>query len=52
VLTGQTRRTITNHLLGGDLTLNWDEATNRVTMTGPAAEVFSGEWPCAVPQPA
>ena len=50
VLTGQTGRTITNHLLGGDLALHWDEATNRVTMTGPAAEVFSGEWPCGVPQ--
>jgi diaminopimelate epimerase len=45
VLTGQTRRQILNHLRGGDLHLNWDEATNHVFMTGPAVEVFSGEWP-------
>jgi diaminopimelate epimerase len=45
VLTGQTRRQILNHLRGGDLLLNWDEATNHVFMTGPAVEVFSGEWP-------
>ncbi len=45
VLTGQTNRKILNHLRGGDLHLNWDEATNHVFMTGGAAEVFSGEWP-------
>lgn len=44
VLTGKTERTILNHLLGGDLTLSWDEADNRVRMTGGATEVFSGEW--------
>jgi diaminopimelate epimerase len=45
VLTGQTHRKILNHLRGGDLHLDWDESSNHVFMTGPAAEVFSGEWP-------
>jgi diaminopimelate epimerase len=44
-LTGKTDRRILNHLLGGDLTLEWDESSNHVFMTGPAVEVFSGEWP-------
>ena len=45
VLTGRTNRRILNHLLGGDLELEWNEAENHVYMTGPAVEVFSGEWP-------
>ncbi len=45
VLTGRTDRTITNHLLGGTLTLEWPETTNHVFMTGPAIEVFAGNWP-------
>jgi diaminopimelate epimerase len=45
VLTGRTERTILNHLLGGDLELEWNEEDNRVYMTGPAVEVFSGDWP-------
>lgn len=45
VLTGRTQRRVTAHLPGGDLLLHWDEADNRVYMTGPAVEVFSGEWP-------
>lgn len=45
VLTGLTERRILNHLRGGDLELHWDEADNHVYMTGPAAEVFSGQWP-------
>jgi diaminopimelate epimerase len=45
VLTGRTERTIVNHLRGGDLMLQWNAADNRVYMTGPAVEVFSGEWP-------
>lgn len=45
VLAGRTQRKILNHLLGGDLELEWDEATNHVFMTGPATEVFTGEWP-------
>lgn len=43
-LTGRTGRSITAHLLGGDLELEWSE-DSRVYMTGPAEEVFSGEWP-------
>lgn len=42
VLTGRTHRTILNHLLGGDLSLRWDEASDHVFMTGPATEVFQG----------
>ncbi|MBI1917100.1 MAG: diaminopimelate epimerase [Planctomycetes bacterium] len=45
VLTGRTGRTITAHLPGGDLELHWSEKDNHVFMTGPAVEVFSGEWP-------
>jgi diaminopimelate epimerase len=44
VLTGVTNRRILNHLRGGDLVLEWNEATNHVLMTGPAVEVFSGDW--------
>ncbi len=44
-LTGRTDRKITVHLLGGDLQLEWSEADNHVYMTGPATEIFSGEWP-------
>jgi diaminopimelate epimerase len=45
VLTGRTHRRIIAHLRGGDLTLNWSESDNHVYLTGPAVEVFSGEWP-------
>lgn len=44
VLTGRTERQLTVHLLGGELQLEWNEADNHVYKTGPAAEVFSGEW--------
>lgn len=44
VLTGRTQRKITAHALGGDLQLLWSETDNHVYMTGPAVEVFSGEW--------
>jgi diaminopimelate epimerase len=44
VLTGRTNRKILAHLPGGDLTLEWRESDNNVYMTGPAVEVFSGEW--------
>lgn len=43
VLTGRTERKIINHLRGGDLQLEWLEA-GPVMMTGPAVEVFSGEF--------
>lgn len=45
VLTGRTDRNVLIHLLGGDLSIEWNEANNHVYMTGPAAEVFSGDWP-------
>lgn len=44
VLTGHTDRNVQIHLPGGDLDLHWAE-DNHVYMTGPAVEVFSGEWP-------
>lgn len=43
VLAGRTGRKILAHLPGGDLELHWAE-NNRVYMTGPATEVFSGQW--------
>lgn len=43
VLTGLTERTVNCHLPGGDLLLEWAD-TNEVFMTGPAEEVFHGEW--------
>lgn len=43
VLSGRTGRKVLVHLLGGDLELEWG-ANNHVYMTGPAEEVFSGEW--------
>ena len=42
-LTGRTNRTVTANLRGGDLKLEW-AASGDVFMTGPATEVFSGEW--------
>lgn len=45
VLTERTARSITAHLPGGDLQLHWSETDDHVYMTGPAVEVFSGEWP-------
>ncbi|MGI9012933.1 MAG: diaminopimelate epimerase [Phycisphaerales bacterium] len=50
VLTGKTDRRILAHLPGGDLTLEWragaaDSASSGcVFMTGPATEVFTGDW--------
>lgn len=44
VLTGRTSRKLLAHLPGGDLQLEWRESDNNVYMTGPATEVFSGEW--------
>jgi diaminopimelate epimerase len=43
VLAGVTERKILAHLPGGDLELRWAE-NDHVYMTGPAVEVFSGEW--------
>ncbi len=44
VLAGLTDRKVLIHLPGGDLTIEWRESDNHVYMTGPATEVFSGEW--------
>ncbi len=44
VLTGRCDRRLVNHLAGGDLELEWLE-DGPVLMTGPATEVFTGEWP-------
>jgi len=44
VLTERTARRITAHLPGGDLELEWREDDGHVYMTGPAVEVFTGEW--------
>jgi diaminopimelate epimerase len=45
VLTGRTARAILAHLPGGDLELAWPDDGASVVMTGPATEVFSGDWP-------
>ena len=42
-LTGRTARRATIHLLGGDLEIEWAE-NNHVYKTGPAEEVFRGDW--------
>lgn len=44
MLTGRVHGSkVTVHLLGGDLSVEWNRTTNRVLMSGPATEVFSGE---------
>lgn len=43
VLAGKTGRHVLVHMPGGDLELEW-AADDHVYMTGPAVEVFSGEW--------
>jgi diaminopimelate epimerase len=48
-LSGRTQRRLTAHLPGGDLQLHWSESDNHVYLTGPAVEVFSGEWPEIAP---
>lgn len=44
VLTGRSGRQVVVHLPGGDLGLEWRESDGCVYMTGPAVEVFRGEW--------
>jgi diaminopimelate epimerase len=43
VLNGKTERSVTVHLSGGDLEIEWGD-DNHVYMTGPAVEVFRGDW--------
>jgi len=45
VITGRSQRTVLARLPGGDLELEWPSDHAPVFMTGPATEVFSGEWP-------
>lgn len=45
VLNGLTDRKATVNVLGGAIEIEWDEKTNHVFMTGPAATVFEGEFP-------
>jgi len=45
VLTRRTERRIAVHVPGGDLGLEWPDDRAEVRLTGPAEEVFSGEWP-------
>ncbi len=49
VLTGRNDRRVTVHLPGGDLLIEWPAADNHVYMTGPAVEIFSGDWPAVPP---
>jgi diaminopimelate epimerase len=42
ILSGHCGRSVTVHLLGGDLQIEWSEADNHVYMTGPATEVCEG----------
>ncbi len=44
VLTAQLDRKCLVRLPGGDLHIEWREADDNIYMTGPATEVFSGEW--------
>jgi diaminopimelate epimerase len=44
VLTGRSDRKVVIHLLGGDLSIEWNAENNHVYMTGPAVEVFNGNW--------
>lgn len=45
VLTEKTNRIVLANLPGGQLALKWNQADESVYMTGPATEVFSGDWP-------
>ena len=44
ILAGHTEDEVEVELLGGCLQIRWDREKNRVFMTGPAVEVFSGEY--------
>ena len=43
ILNGLTDSSVTVHLRGGDLQIEWDQEKNTVFMTGPAVTVFEGE---------
>ncbi|HEX8343025.1 MAG TPA: diaminopimelate epimerase [Tepidisphaeraceae bacterium] len=44
VLHNKTDRKVLAHLPGGDLLLEWHAENDHVYMSGPATEVFTGEW--------
>ena len=44
ILNGYTDNKVLVHLRGGDLTIEYEPDTNHIFMTGPATEVFRGEW--------
>ncbi len=44
VLTGRGEREVLVHLAGGDLNIEWRQSDGHVYMTGPASEVFEGQW--------
>ncbi len=44
ILNGYTDNKVLVHLRGGDLTIEYDDKTNHIFMTGPATEVFAGEY--------
>lgn len=44
ILNKLTDRLVTVKLLGGELLVEWEAASNHVFMTGPAVTVFEGEW--------
>ena len=44
VLVGKTKRKVIVTLPGGDLDIQWAD-NDRIFMTGPAVEVFTGHWP-------
>jgi len=44
-LTGRTDRRVLIRLRGGELELDWREDDNHVYKSGPAVEVFQGDWP-------
>lgn len=43
IVNGYTDHEVTVHLLGGDLQIRYDEATNHIFMTGPATTICTGE---------
>jgi diaminopimelate epimerase len=44
-ITNRLDRSCEGRLLGGNLKLEWSSQNNHVLMTGPATEVFVGDWP-------
>lgn len=44
ILNGYTENKVLVHLRGGDLTIEYEPKSNHIYMTGPATEVFTGEY--------